>query len=616
MTTDFRRTLLLVVFSMSLVMLWDKWNIHNGHASMFSPQPQAAASASAPSTAASAAVAAAANAANGAVAAATPASEAASAVPEVKSERVTVGTDVVKATFDTRGGDLVGLELTKYKDMFGVAPCYRILGLVPLQYYGDSFFQFHFGCNESQATPSGNIHLMTEGHGRVYVAQTGLAATQPGQGPLPYHNTIMKLVSTERELAPGHETLQVRFESPEIGGVTYAKTYTFRRGDYAIDVKHEVVNHGTTPVSPQLYLQLVRDGLIDPGSTSMGQSSFTGPALYSPVTKYERLKFADTDKEIAKGQFQSEPAPPADSGWVAMVQHYFASAWLIPSNAQRHFEHAKLAADIHGQPTYSVGLVTPLGTIAPNGTATLDTTLYAGPQEEDRLKTLAPNLELVKDYSWLHILAVPMFWLLSHLHTLIGNWGWTIVALVVVLKIAFYGLNASAYRSMAKMKALGPRIQTLKETYKDKPQQMQQEMMRIYREEKVNPLGGCLPIFVQMPFFISLYWVLLATVELRGAPWLGWITDLSVRDPYFILPLIMTGTSMVQTWLQPTPADPVQARMMWIMPLAFSVMFFVFPSGLVLYWLTNNLLTIAQQWFINRQLGVTTLPHHHPKKPA
>lgn len=198
----------------------------------------------------------------------------------------------------------------------------------------------------------------------------------------------------------------------------------------------------------------------------------------------------------------------------------------------------------------------------------------------------------------------PLFWLLDHLHKLIGNWGWAIIALVVLLKIAFYWLNASAYRSMGKMKAVAPRIQALNERFKDDPAGKQQEMMRIYREEKINPLGSCLPILVQMPFFMGLYWVLLSSVEMRGAPWLGWITDLSQRDPYFILPLIMMASSLVQTWLNPTPTDPVQAKMMWIMPVMFGVMFFVFPSGLVLYWLTNNLLTIAQQWFINRQLGV------------
>jgi YidC/Oxa1 family membrane protein insertase len=249
-------------------------------------------------------------------------------------------------------------------------------------------------------------------------------------------------------------------------------------------------------------------------------------------------------------------------------------------------------------------MVVPMGEVAPGSSKVLKSTLFAGPQEENKLAALAPGLDLVKDYGWFTILSKPLFWLLDQLHNVLGNWGWSIVALVVLLKIAFYWLNASAYRSMAKMKAVAPKVNELRERYKDKPQQMQQEMMRIYREEKVNPLGGCLPILAQMPFFIALYWVLLSSVEMRGAPWILWIHDLAQPDPYFILPLLMTASTLFQTWLNPTPPDPVQARMMWIMPLVFSVMFFFFPAGLVLYWLTNNILSIAQQWYINKKLGV------------
>jgi YidC/Oxa1 family membrane protein insertase len=288
----------------------------------------------------------------------------------------------------------------------------------------------------------------------------------------------------------------------------------------------------------------------------------------------------------------------ADNGWIAMVQHYFASAWLIAAGG-RDFVTAKL-----GENQYAIAMLVKLGALAPGATLVHDATLFAGPQEEKKLEAMAPGLELVKDYGYFTILAKPLYWLLDRLYGVLGNWGWAIVALVVLLKIAFYWLNAAAYRSMAKMKAINPRVMELRERYKDKPQQMQQEMMRIYREEKVNPLGGCLPILVQIPFFIALYWVLLSSVEMRNAPWIGWIQDLSAMDPYYVLPLLMTGSTLFQTWLNPTPPDPVQAKMMWIMPLVFSVMFFVFPAGLVLYWLTNNLLSIAQQWFINRQLGV------------
>jgi YidC/Oxa1 family membrane protein insertase len=253
---------------------------------------------------------------------------------------------------------------------------------------------------------------------------------------------------------------------------------------------------------------------------------------------------------------------------------------------------------------YSVGMIASLKEIAPGQSQKVSAQFYVGPQEEKKLEALYPGLELVKDYGWLTILAKPLYWLLDNLNDQLHNWGWSIVALVMLLKLAFYWLNAQAYRSMAKMKAVNPKVMEMRERLKDNPQQMQTEMMRIYREEKVNPLGGCFPIAIQIPVFIALYWVLLSTVEMRNAPWVLWVHDLSAKDPFYILPLLMTATTMLQTWLNPTPPDPVQAKLMWIMPLAFSVMFFVFPAGLVLYWLTNNILSIAQQWLINKQMGV------------
>jgi len=366
------------------------------------------------------------------------------------------------------------------------------------------------------------------------------------------------------ELQPGVDALELKFESPPVNGVVLRKTYTLRRGDYRIGVKHEVVNHSDKPVTPQLYLQLVRDGNPPAGESSF-YFTFTGPAMYTEAKKFEKIEFKDIDK--GKSSHQSS----ANDGWIGMVQHYFASAWLIGPGA-RDYVSAKL-----GDNQYAVAMMVKLGSVAPNASLTNEATLFAGPQEEKKLEAMAPGLELVKDYGYFTILAKPLFWLLDHLHGVLQNWGWSIVALVVLLKIAFYWLNASAYRSMAKMKAINPKVMEMRERLKDKPQQMQQEMMRIYREEKVNPLGGCLPILVQMPFFIALYWVLLSSVEMRNAPWIGWITDLSAKDPYFILPLLMTGTSLVQVALGAKPPDPVQAKMMWMMPLAFSVMFFIFP---------------------------------------
>ncbi|RVU49413.1 membrane protein insertase YidC [Rubrivivax rivuli] len=556
---DIRRTLLWVVFGMSLVLIYDAWQKHTGHGSLFggpAPRPVAAAGSSPGMPAGSgvpapAAVPAAAGAAPTAPGLPT-------AAPTPTGERVTITTDVVKAVFESQGGNLVYLELLGYKD--GV-------------------------------DPKRNVVLLDQSPKRLYVAQTGLVAATPGVA-LPNHFTQMTVVPGERTLAAGAKTLALRFESPLIDGHKLAKTYTFTRGEYTVGVKHEFSNQGTAPIAPQVYLQLARDGNPPEGESSF-YFTFTGPAMYTDAAKFTKIDF----KDIAKGSASHEKA--ADNGWVAMVQHYFASAWLVKTPGAREFRTAKVS-DNH----YTIAMVQPLGTVAPGASATHEAVLFAGPQEEKKLAALAPGLELVKDYGWLTVLSKPLFWLLDKLHGVLGNWGWAIVGLVVLLKIAFYWLNASAYRSMAKMKAVAPRVTELRERYKDKPQEMQQAMMKIYREEKVNPLGGCLPILVQMPFFIALYWVLLSSVEMRGAPWIGWIQDLSAIDPWFILPVLMTASSLFQVWLNPAPPDPMQAKLMWIMPLAFGFMFFFFPAGLVLYWLTNNILSIAQQWFINKQLGV------------
>ena len=566
---DIRRTLLWVVFSMSLVLLWDGWNKHNGQPSLFGPAPAATTAAPHPVPGATSGASVPAQgggvppatsaAAQGAAAAAPPA---AAPAGTPTAEQVTVTTDVFAFTFDPNGGDPVKVQLLKEAD--------------PLD-------------------ASRKVVIFDRSQQRVYLAQTGLIGA-PGSAPLPTHLTPMTWVPGPLAMADSSNTLQVRFESPDVGGARLAKVYTFTRGSYTVDVKLEVRNVSAAPITPQLYFQLVRDGNAPEGESSF-YFTFTGPAIYDEADKFKKIAFKDI--ESRKPGEKPDHATSGDNGWVAMVQHYFASAWLLPEHTQREFFTRKVDTNL-----YAVGMLVPLGTLDAGASKTFDSTLFVGPQEENKLSTLAPGLELVKDYGWFTILAKPLFWLLTQLHAVLGNWGWSIVALVVLLKIAFYPLNAKAYASMAKMKAINPKVMALRERLKDKPQEMQQEMMRIYREEKVNPLGGCLPILVQMPFFIALYWVLLSSVEMRNAPWILWVHDLSARDPNFILPLLMTASSLLQTWLNPTPPDPVQAKMMWIMPLVFSAMFFVFPAGLVLYWLTNNILSIAQQYLINKRLGV------------
>ncbi|KAB2896757.1 MAG: membrane protein insertase YidC, partial [Burkholderiaceae bacterium] len=479
---------------------------------------------------------------------------ASAAAPVAARERVTVTTDVLRLTFDSEGGSLGHAEMLRLADM---------------------------------ADKSRPFVLFDESAQRVYMAQTGLIG-----GTFPTHKTPMAVVPGPRELKDGQDELSIRFESPDLGGVKLVKTWTLKRGAYDIAVRHDVVNTGSAPVAPQLYLQLVRDGNKPPGESSF-YSTFTGPAVYTDAKKYQKVEF----KDIENGKVDIEKS--ASNGYVAMVQHYFASAWLLADGVQRDLFMRKVDNNL-----YSVGMIANVGEIAPGQSKTVDARPFAGPQVEKTLEALAPGLELVKDYGWLTILAKPLYWLLDQLHKILGNWGWSIVGLVLLLKIAFYWLNAKAYASMAKMKAINPKIMEMRERLKDKPQQMQQEMMRIYREEKVNPMGGCFPIVIQIPVFIALYWVLLSSVEMRNAPWIGWIHDLSAPDPFFILPLLMTLSSLLQTALNPAPPDPMQAKMMWIMPLMFSVMFFFFPAGLVLYWLTNNILSIAQQWIINKRMGV------------
>ncbi|MFM8691303.1 MAG: membrane protein insertase YidC [Limnohabitans sp.] len=548
--TDIRRTILWVIFGFSMVLLWDQWQVHNGRQATFFPKPPAA----------------------GAQAAATPASGAATVpvsslpastanpgqVPSAAAlsgarEKFEVRTDVFRLKFDSEGGSLVFAEFLKHADM---------------------------------VDPARKFVLFDESAERVYLAQTGLIG-----GPFATHKTPMRFVG-DRELKDGQNTLVVRFESEETGGLQLVKSYTLQRGSHVIQVSHEVLNTGSVPASPQLYMQLVRDGNKPAGESSF-YFTFTGPAIYTEAKKYTKVEFSDIEKNKA------DIDKTSTNGYVAMVQHYFASAWLLPDGVTRENFVRKVDNNL-----FAVGMITPLGEIAPGQRKVLENTLFAGPQEEKVLESLAKGLDLVKDYGWLAMLAKPLYWLLDQLYRVLGNWGWSIVGLVLLIKIAFYWLNAKAYASMAKMKAINPRIMEMRERLKNNPQQMQMEMMKIYREEKVNPMGGCFPIMVQIPVFIALYWVLLSSVEMRNAPWIGWIHDLSTPDPFFMLPVVMTLTTMLQTALNPMPPDPMQAKLMWIMPLVFSVMFFFFPAGLVLYWITNNILSIAQQWIINTRMGV------------
>ncbi|UCF24337.1 MAG: membrane protein insertase YidC, partial [Ralstonia sp.] len=477
---------------------------------------------------------------------AAPATGAATQAPA--SEKIVVTTDVVRATIDTAGAIVSKLELLTQKDHDG-----------------------------------NPMVLFDRSMERTYLARSGIIG-----GDFPNHTTLFTASAGPRDLgAAGDVSITLTADK---GGAKLVKTYVFKRGSYVIDTRFDVTNDGTAPINPTLYMELARDG----GSVEQSRfySTFTGPAVYTDTDHYHKITFSDIDKGKAH-------VPSAtDSGWVAMVQHYFASAWIPAANAKREFYVDRIDNNF-----YRVGMQEPLGTVAPGASVSATARLFAGPQEARMLEAITPGLDLVKDYGWLTVIAKPLFWLLEKIHALLGNWGWSIVALTVLVKLVFFPLSATSYRSMAKMKDLQPRMTSIRERHKGDPQKMNQEMMTLYRTEKVNPLGGCLPIVIQIPVFMSLYWALLSSVERRGAPWLGWVHDLASPDPFYILPILMAVSMFVQTKLNPTPPDPVQAKMMLFMPLAFSVMFFFFPAGLVLYWVVNNVLSIAQQWSINRMLG-------------
>ena len=470
-------------------------------------------------------------------------------------EQIRVVTDMVIAEIDTVGGDLRRLEL------------------------------LHHPSTESKDSP---YALLQSQASRIYVAQSGLI----GEG-MPNHKTVYQPESERRnyEMTAGDDEIVIRLLAPDLDGVQVVKTYTFRRNSYVIDVGFEVENLGESTVRPFAYYQMLRDN-NPPSGTTMMIPTYLGAAIYTEEEKFQKIHFSDLDKNKA-----DYPAN-ADNGWIAMLEHYFLSAWLPPQQTPREF-FAKRQSD----ELYTAGVITPIGAIEPGQVARTAVPLYAGPQEQDKLAELAPGLELTVDYGWLTVIAVPLFWLLSFYHSWVGNWGVAIILLTMTVKFLFFPLSAAGYRSMAKLRLVTPKLQRIQEQYKGDRQRMHQAMMDFYKEEKINPMGGCLPILVQIPVFIALFWTLLAAVELRYAPFALWITDLSTPDPYYILPVFMGISMFVQTKLNPTPTDPIQAKVMQIMPLAFSIFFFFFPAGLVLYSLVNNILSIAQQWQITRMYG-------------
>jgi len=542
---DNQRLILFVVFSFTLLLLWESWQSKHqppAPTPAVSTQPSAAPTPS--------------QAMNLPAAGVTPAPASAALV---RGQRAVVETDVLRAEIDGVGGDVRGLQLLRYRE---------------------------------SEDKNKTLGLFEDSVTRPYVAQNGLI----GAG-MPTHRSVFQLAPGTYRLAPGATQLQVPLVwTDPASGVRVEKTYTFKRGSYQVDLSTRVINGGAQPVELTPYFQFTRHGEAPLGESKL-INAYTGPVFYTDAKKFQKSSFDN----ISEGKAEHEKI--SNDGWVGLMQHHFVAAWLPRGGEKREF-----FTKAQGDNLYTAGVILAQGRLLPGQQKTYSVPLYAGPQEQSILEKTAPGLELTRDYGWLTPLAYPIFWALQQIEKLVGNWGWAIIILTILIKLALYPLSAAGYKSMAKMKTLTPRLQRLKEIHGDDRQKMHQAMAEMYKTEKINPLGGCLPILIQIPVFIALYWVLLAAVEMRGAPWVGWITDLTAPDPWFILPILMGITSVLQVKLNPQPMDPMQAKIMMLMPIGFTVMFVFFPAGLVLYWVVNNILSIAQQWAINKQVEGNTKP--------
>ena len=562
---DFKKTILWAVFSMSGLMLYNNWQVHEGKPSLFGGAP------------------------------ASTASDKAGVSNKVDVPTQISGTPTVAETPVVSPGAIESAEKFVLKN-----------DVLVLEISANGANVIDAKLLKALTAENKPVELFQYTPNHKYFARSGLISLN--NNDLPNHTSTFKLLQSGKD-GSGRPFLTL---ASERNGTKLEKTFILNPGSYVVDVGHRVTQTSANANPLVLYTELVRDGSqeqkIGPFDGAFSASTFTGPAVYTNKEKFNKLEFTAIDKNKITTPTQ---APAGDPAWIAMVQHYFASAWIPGDKFARDIYAGKIDNGL-----YRIGMQTPLGVVAQGSTIVEKSRLFVGPQEESVLETIAPGFELLKDYGYLTILAKPIFWLLEKIHAYVGNWGWSIVLLTVLIKLAFFPLSAASYKSMARMKEVQPRLMAMKEQYKGEPQKLNQAMMEMYRKEKINPLGGCLPVVIQIPVFISLYWVLLSSVELRGAPWILWVHDLSLPDtsisdilgitqlfPVGILPIVMAVSMFVQTKLNPTPPDPIQAKVMMYMPIVFSVMFFFFPAGLVLYWVVNNLLSIAQQWQINQMFS-------------
>ncbi len=479
---------------------------------------------------------------------------------QTSDQLITVRTDVYEITIDRVGGNLIKSSLLKYDRSLGSEKALRLLQNTQQRTY----------IMESGLIGKNGVDNRREGKGAVYSAS-----------------------ANEYVLEEGKDTLTVNLEMTTGSGVNITKQYQFARDSYEIDVRYLINNRSDEPWQANMTGKIVRDQAPDPtAQTSLGIRAYLGMVISSAEDPYQKFDFEDLRETPVNRT--------VTNGWLAFLQHYFISAWIPEQGQSAQFQTTQRGN------LFVMGFVYPATQVAPGDTGEVSARAYVGPKIIDRLEGVAPNLDRTVDFGFLFFIALPLFIILDWFYGLVGNWGVSIILLTVLVKGVFFKLSATSYRSMARMRAVAPQLTRLKELYGDDRQRMSQEMMALYKKEKINPLGGCLPILVQMPVFISLYWVLFESVQLRHAPFMLWIHDLSVMDPYFILPLLMGASMMLQMSLNPTPPDPMQAKIMKLMPIVFTIFFLWFPAGLVLYWLTNNILSISQQWYITRKIEADT----------
>ncbi len=540
---ELQRTILIALFALVSVMLFQTWDeTYNAPV-----QQTANASVSLPGDTPEAA--------SGLDSEVPAASITGSAVAQaISSKTIKIRTDLLALEVDLQGGTIVQADLLAFPESLGSEVPFRLMSNTP---------------NQS------------------YVAQSGLSSIA---GPDNRDGRAVFAASADSfEMVDGQDKLVVPLTWTNEQGVEFTKLFTFTRGNYAAEINYKVDNQSGKTYSGSFYAQLKRHRPLEEKSVGLGGfKTYTGAAVTTPDENYHQITFDDMDDEVYKKDVKG--------GWVAMIQHYFVSAWVPAADQVNSYSSRANKGE------YLVQLVSPTLSVAPGQTGEIGSTLWIGPKDQNKLDVLSENLDLTIDYGWLWFIAQPLFWLLTMWHGLFGNWGWAIIFLTITVKALFFYPSAISYRSMAKMRKLAPKLAQLKERYGDDRQQIGTKTMELYKKEGANPMTGCLPVLLQMPVFIALYWTLLESVELRLAPWLGWITDLSAQDPYYILPVIMAASMFIQQKLNPPPADPMQQKVMQFLPVVFGVFFLFFPAGLVLYWCVNNILSILQQWMITRKI--------------